>query len=180
MKRTNSKEMNSVVKVGLLLFIACFLVVSSQPEGWRMVDRFYGFRYELSGRNLDAASILESILNEADNYACFGWAQISPAGSIVGEARCAKARGKIFQEKLKNISPQISKTEFLVYEDTKIRLHFSSFKILPAGRETCFIDAPHQCREYSKAHAASAGASTNFPHSDTAHTGAHDHRHQDF
>lgn len=119
--RKDSKEMNSVIKVGLLLLIACCLLVSSQPEGWRMVDRFYGFRYELSGRNLDAASILESILNEADNYACFGWAQISPAGSIVGEARCAKARGKIFQEKLKNISPQISKTEFLV----RYLLHFS-------------------------------------------------------
>lgn len=98
--------------VGLLTTF--LLVVRGQPDGWRMVDRFYGFRYELSGRNLDTASIIESILNEADNYACFGWVQVSPAGSIVGEARCAKARGKILQEKLKNISPQISKTDFLV------------------------------------------------------------------
>jgi hypothetical protein len=160
--------------VGLLATL--LFAVRGQPDGWRMVDRFYGFRYELSGRNLDTASIIESILNEADNYACFGWVQVSPAGSIVGEARCAKARGKILQEKLKNISPQISKTDFLVYEDTKIRLHFSSFKVLPAERETCFIDVPHQCREYSKAHAASSGASTNFPQSDAAYTGAHDHR----
>lgn len=67
-----------------------------------------------------------------------------------------------------------------VYEDTKIRLHFSAFKILPADRETCFIDAPHQCREYTKAHSATAGASTIFPATDAAHTGAHDHvRHTD-
>lgn len=79
-----------------------------------MVDRFHGFRYELSGRNLDTASILETILNEADNYACFGWAQVSPAGTIVGEARCGKARGKVFQEKLKTIHPQITKADILV------------------------------------------------------------------
>lgn len=79
-----------------------------------MIDRFYGFRYELSGIGLDVPSILESILNEADNFACFGWAQVSPAGTIVGEARCSKARGKVFQEKLQHISPQFTKTDFLV------------------------------------------------------------------
>lgn len=32
-----------------------------------------------------------------------------------------------------------------MYEDTKIRLHFSHFKILPPSRSTCFVDSPHQC-----------------------------------
>ena len=32
-----------------------------------------------------------------------------------------------------------------VYSDTKIRLHFSHFKILDPARETCFLDKPHQC-----------------------------------
>jgi hypothetical protein len=32
-----------------------------------------------------------------------------------------------------------------VYSDTKIRLHFSHFKILDSARETCFLDKPHQC-----------------------------------
>jgi len=33
------------------------------------------------------------------------------------------------------------------YEDTKIKLHFSHFKIINAERETCFRDKPHQCEE---------------------------------
>lgn len=32
-----------------------------------------------------------------------------------------------------------------MYEDTKIRLHFSHFKILEDGRDTCFLDPPHKC-----------------------------------
>ena len=31
------------------------------------------------------------------------------------------------------------------YQDTKILLHFSHFKILDRERDTCFPDAPHQC-----------------------------------
>lgn len=99
---------------GALIGCLCLTSIVAQPDGWRMVDRFHGFRYELSGRNLDTASILETILNEADNYACFGWAQVSPAGTIVGEARCGKSRGKVFQEKLKTIHPQITKADILV------------------------------------------------------------------
>jgi len=34
-----------------------------------------------------------------------------------------------------------------VYSDTKIRLHFSHFKILDAERDTCFLDKPHQCSD---------------------------------
>ena len=31
------------------------------------------------------------------------------------------------------------------YEDTKIKLHFSHFKILDKRRITCFRDEPHTC-----------------------------------
>ena len=36
------------------------------------------------------------------------------------------------------------------YENTKIKLHFSHFKILPDERETCFRDAPHQCAAFAQ------------------------------
>ena len=36
-----------------------------------------------------------------------------------------------------------------VYSDTKIRLHFSHFKILETDRDTCFLDQPHQCSDLS-------------------------------
>jgi hypothetical protein len=31
-----------------------------------------------------------------------------------------------------------------VYEDTKIRLHFSHFKILEEARDSCFLEPPHK------------------------------------
>lgn len=37
-----------------------------------------------------------------------------------------------------------------IYEDTKIRLHFSTFKVLEDNRDTCFVDPPHQCLEFVK------------------------------
>lgn len=40
------------------------------------------------------------------------------------------------------------KTVIRDYKDTKIKLHFSHFKILDKRRETCFRDEPHQC-EYN-------------------------------
>lgn len=100
----------------------CFMVLVvmlmsslAQPEGWRMIDRFYGFRYELSTtKNSWDSSILEAIQAEADNFACFGWVQRSPSGTIVGEARCSKARGPSFQEKLETVSKDVSKADILV------------------------------------------------------------------
>ncbi len=96
-----------------VIFTGLLSLTISQPDGWKMTDRFYGFRYELHGANFDQ-SILKSIQKEADAYACFGWAQLSPSNTVVGEARCSKARGKIFQDKLKSISPQVTNSEVLV------------------------------------------------------------------
>lgn len=79
-----------------------------------MTDRFHGFRFEINGDNLDK-SILEAIRDEADNLACFGWTQLVPTkGTIVGEGRCSKTRGKTFQEKIAKISPAVKESKFLV------------------------------------------------------------------
>jgi hypothetical protein len=101
----------------LFLFVLAIAILSyvtnAQSDGWKMTDRFYGFRYELVGSNLDN-TILEKVQAEADNYFCFGWTQLSPMKTIVGEARCSKARGPIFQDKLKQISNLIQRADILV------------------------------------------------------------------
>lgn len=101
----------------LLLFLLMIVILSylanAQSDGWKMTDRFYGFRYELVGSNLDN-SVLEKVQAEADNYFCFGWTQLSPTKTIVGEARCSKARGPIFQDKLKQISNTVQRADILV------------------------------------------------------------------
>ena len=118
-----------------------------------MVDRFYGLRYEIIGgeEGFEAGGgFEEAVRDEADRLGCFGWIQRSPQKSFVGEARCNKIQGPKFQEWLSH-GPQgaiISKVDIKIYSDTKIRLHFSSFKILDEKRETCFLDPPHQCREF--------------------------------
>lgn len=162
-----------VASIVLLLFTMDNALVSAQPDGWKMTDRFYGFRYEihvnhqnqLSSPNVVSSGqlgeLLTKIQREADDYACFGWTQESPSKTIVGEVRCTKARGPIFQEKLRTLSDKVTKADFLMYEDTKIRLHFSSFKILPKERETCFLDTPHQCPEFSQRIQSSQGVPTS-------------------
>ena len=78
-----------------------------------MVDRFYGFRFELSGQSFDQ-STMDLILQAADSMSCFGWVQLSTHGSLVGEARCSKARGPVFQDKLVRISDKVSSSNVLV------------------------------------------------------------------
>lgn len=122
-----------------------------QPEGWRMVDRFYGFRYEIIGQNILEIGFEEAVKEEADKLGCFGWIQKSEKKTLVGEVRCNKIQGPKLQEWISH-GPQgaiISKVDFKIYSDTKIRLHFSSFKILEEKRETCFLDQPHQCQEFA-------------------------------
>lgn len=80
-----------------------------------MVDRFHGFRFELSGDKLDQ-DVLELIQTEADNYSCFGWAQLSAKGTVVGEMRCPKARGKVLEDKVTKISPKVHKADILVMQ----------------------------------------------------------------
>ena len=80
-----------------------------------MVDRFYGFRYELlgAGGSSDHAA-LALIQNEASSLGCFGWVQsVKGKNSIVGEARCSKAKGTIFMSWLEQTAAS-GKSNFLV------------------------------------------------------------------
>lgn len=157
--------------VALILLCVVFSVSSGAPEpplsaasvdalfqelegdllsGWRMKDRFDGFRFEVHGPNVVDASVrfVEAAQALADELFCFGWAQpVARAGTIVGEARCNTNAGPRFREWLRGGPPGAVVTEvaFRAYESTKIKLHFSHFKILDASRPTCFPDAPHQC-----------------------------------
>lgn len=130
----------------LLLFIEVFVYQCfAQPAGWRMIDRFHGFRYEVSPKQQDAG-FMDSVVQQADYHGCFGWIQQTEAGNFVGEGRCNKVKGPMFQEWLSK-HELVKDAAIKVYEDTKIRLHFSHFKMLDAARDTCFIDAPHQCSD---------------------------------
>lgn len=116
--------------------------------GWRMVDRFAGFRYEVTGRVHDVG-FHEETQKKADDLGCFGWIQDSARGTLVGEARCAKAVAPYFKEWLRSGPDEARVADVAVhdYPDTKIKLHFSHFKILTPDRKTCFPTPPHQCDE---------------------------------
>lgn len=81
----------------ILLLILCSIALGQQ-EGWRMVDRFYGFRFETSSFSNDDIEIVEKA---AINYGCFGWIQNSKSSTLVGEIRCAKEKGIWFHNWLK-------------------------------------------------------------------------------
>lgn len=137
-----------MISIIVLVFGAFLPLILAQAPGWRMVDRFYGFRYELRGRDVLNVGMEEAIQKKADELGCFGWVQRSFRDSLVGEARCSKTRGPSFQSWLQGGAGKEAggiEAEFKVYEDTKIRLHFSYFKIVEDDRDTCFLDAPHKC-----------------------------------
>jgi hypothetical protein len=101
----------------------------------------------------------------ADKYSCFGWVQNVKGDSgdeVVGEVRCAKKYGPLVQEALESgpypPKASVSGTEIKVYQDTKIKLHFSHFKILNDERKTCFRDQPHQCKEFKEGGESGADA----------------------
>lgn len=113
-----------------------------------MVDRFAGFRYEVKGNLPDPAAFTIAARDAADELAGFGWAQVSPRGTVVGEFRGTPATAEAFQTWLAKKSPQaraVEHVEVRAYPDTKIRYHFSHFKVLDPRRQTCFEDAPHAC-----------------------------------
>ena len=136
--------------IAFVVISALVSLATAQPEGWRMIDRFYGFRYEITGSNILNVEFEESAEREADRLGCFGWIQRTRTGSLVGEARCNKAQGPKFEKWLQHGPEGTSVSSFVtkVYDDTKIRLHFSKFRILDENRDTCFLDSPHQCPEF--------------------------------
>ncbi len=110
-----------------------------------MTDRYYAFRYELHGVEPNIEARLLAIQSKAELYGCFGWVQ-SATASIVGEARCGKKSGPILKTWLRDTQEvPLAQADFHDYADTKIRYHFSHFKILPVERVTCFDQAPHKC-----------------------------------
>ena len=121
-----------VIQLILILLLIQLIIILCQADGWRMVDRFYGFRYEIVG-NVIGIGLEKIIQAKADELACFGWVQKSKykTAALVGEVRCPKARGPIFADWLNHPNDiQLDDKNILVYEDTKIRLHFSHFKII--------------------------------------------------
>jgi len=116
-------------------------------EGWRMVDRFHGFRFELEGK-VQGVGFRNAIKEKADEIPCFGWVQNTAKGTVVGEARCSKRRGVDMEEMLRSGGPPGSRVDaarIKVYPSTKIKLLFPDFVILPDARVTCFDDEPHKC-----------------------------------
>ena len=131
------------------------LALGQPPNGWKMTDRFTGFRFEMIGK-VQNVGMLFAIQKKADTLGCFGWVQNSflQTKSIVGEARCNKVAADIMKQWLNTADghPEeslVENIEIKDYEDSKIKLHFSHFKILDDERETCFFDRPHQCPEFN-------------------------------
>ena len=137
-----------------MLFLFCLLALTTAtttppeaPKGWRMVDRFYGFRFEIHG-TVQGVWFRKSTQEKADELACFGWVQNTASNTVVGEARCGKRAGPRLQKWLEQgpSSATVTRAHVKVYEDTKIKLHFSDFAILDDERKTCFRDqGPHSC-----------------------------------
>lgn len=100
---------------GLFLVSTLFCMIAfanGQADGWKMTDRFFGFRFEMGGDQLND-SILEQVQTHADQQSCFGWVQKSKNFNYVGEVRCSKARGSQFLDWLQKI-PSVSYFESLV------------------------------------------------------------------
>jgi hypothetical protein len=141
--------------IGLLGF-AITTFGSGVPGGWKMTDRFMGFRYELFPIRTPSDDVNTAIRDKADELFCFGWVQDSPRNSIVGEARCSKSAAmemRLFLSSLAVKEPFLTSSGTVInetvafrdYPDTLIRLHFTHFKLLSKWRNTCFRDEPHKC-----------------------------------
>lgn len=133
------------------------------PLGWRMQDRFYGIRFEVSLRGGDGFGerYIEAMVAEADRLYGFGWVleveRQNPAGvkTFAGEFRGNKLDGPIFAEWLRRsgnvdgigIVGGVDGVQIKVYADTKIRYHFTHFRImnLYSSSITCFPEPPFAC-----------------------------------
>ena len=132
----------TLLPIILLLTLSILVSGDEHPELRDKALRYTGFRFELPvvQKGFDIKSLIQS---RAETNFCFGWVQDSPRGSIVGEARCKKAPGKQMFDFISALGAEES--NILFYEDSLIRLHPSSFKIMPPGRNTCFREEPHKC-----------------------------------
>ena len=109
------------------LALAWSEVVDPSMVGWRMVDRFAGFRFEVKGPHVVQSGYHAAAVKKADELGCFGWIQDSERRTVVGEARCAKQVAKEFKAFLEvgHHTSEVSDVHIFDYPDTKIKLHFS-------------------------------------------------------
>ena len=86
------------------LFCILTCGVCGEGSGWRMVDRFFGFRFEIQGVGLEP-TLQTDIQDQADRQGCFGWVQkYHDNGHVVGEVRCSKQRGMKMRDWLSTVS----------------------------------------------------------------------------
>jgi acylphosphatase len=167
-----SKMGSSTIKVAILFLSLWSLTAADDPlldvafdgpPGWRMVDRFAGFRFELKG-NVIGVGMRQALTETAEELGCFGWVQNTARRTVVGEVRCSKAVAPQMKEWMKR-GPEGAQVDSVIikdYENTKIKLHFSHFKILPDNRETCFRDEPHQCAVFRGEESQSQSAKSDL------------------
>jgi hypothetical protein len=95
--------------------------------------------------NEDVTEVMTSIRDKADDLSGFGWVQ-APAynpGIIGGEFRGNKKTAQLMSSFLRAIPALVCAVE--PYTDTKIRYHFSHFKMMNSQRIMCFEEVPYQC-----------------------------------
>ncbi len=116
-----------------------------------MIDRFAGFRYELSGE-FNRSRLIQGVIRKADSLDLFGWIQQwERTDNLVGEVRGVKDEAIVMQKWLLQKRTPTYKATIKRYPDTRIRYHFSNFKYLEASRMTCFEDTPHKCTSLEEA-----------------------------
>jgi hypothetical protein len=148
----------------LLIVLFGAICLCAAQSGWKMTDRFLGFRYELA---LPAGAIGEEdfvgmIKTFADENKCFGWVQVPRKNTFVGEVRCLKEKGKLFKQWMEGQGDTAGALlDMFIYPDTKIRLHFTYFKVLDPARDTCFLDAPHRCASAVSSSTSSSTSSSS-------------------
>jgi len=89
--------------VAYLLAYVSFLVATVRAEGimpgWKMTDRFSGFRYECILRSgASKEDFVMAVRDEADALSGFGWVQIArETSNVVGEFRGNRLTGGMMQ-----------------------------------------------------------------------------------
>ena len=138
-----------LISTTVWLFSMLFSSVNSNVgsiDDWKMTERFFGCRFEVFGK-VQRVGFRKAAQLKADELGCFGWIQNTKKKTVVGELRCSKRAGPLFLKWLED-GPELAsvdKVDSKIYEDTKIKLHFSYFRILDNQRKTCFTTSPHSC-----------------------------------
>ena len=76
----------------LFVFLTSVAFLNTQSIGWRMIDRYYGFRFEIDavlGKDFD-----EMVRSYAESKACFGWIQKASEDKWVYQLYSSNSRRK--------------------------------------------------------------------------------------